>query len=408
MHDLLARIQRRAGRMLREIIPYHPHLRPVGVAPSSAALANQAGSSTAYSEVYPAYTSHLQVPEVFLTSGPSYYEPVATEELMPPAFVLTLENGRVNVDDINSVAIIAANNQLVGDVSLQFSPVNFALATPAENPIFHQSYFTSPRQVEGTVCSLLSGGGAAIGNYYHWMLDSLPRLHLVQEAGLWDAIDYFLIYDRGHSFALETLRELGVRDEQIIDVKSNSHLQARTLIVTSSVRGGGRHAPRWVGEFMQRSFRPLDTGTPARRFAPLVYVTRRDASFRQVRNEAEVEAVLREYGFESYALSELNLREKVALFSGARAVVGPVGAGLVNILFCQPGTPLIEFLPRNLIVADYLDLTSRLDMPHYPLISHRDDASSQNASADRRDDLTVDIKALRRTLQQAMPEVVTI
>ncbi|MCB2408000.1 glycosyltransferase family 61 protein [Hymenobacter lucidus] len=404
MHDLLARAQRRAGRVLRELIPYHRHLRPLGTHAVSRQLAANASGAT-YTEIYPAYESYLQVPEVFQTCGPSYYEPVAAQEHMPAAFVLTLENGRINVDDINSVAIIAADNQLVGDVSLQFSPTTFALAPPAEHPIFRQSYFQPPREIAGTVCSLLSGGGAAIGNYYHWLLDSLPRLHLVQEAGLWESIDYFLIYDRNHRFAVETLRELGIRDEQIIDVQGNTHLRAERLVVTSSVRGGGRHAPRWVGEFMRQAFLPPSSGS-SRPFSSLVYVTRRDASFRQVRNEAEVEELLAGYGFESYALSELSLREKVALFSGARAVVGPVGAGLVNIVFCQPGTPLIEFLPRNLIVADYLDLTSRLDMPHYPLISRRDDASAQSANADRRDDLTVDIKVLRRTLQQALPEAV--
>ena len=135
-------------------------------------------------------------------------------------------------------------------------------------------------------------------------------------------------------------------------------------------------------------------------------MSRRDAAFRRVRNEAEVEALLAGYGFESYALTELSFREKVDLFAGARAVVGPVGAGLVNIVFCPEGTPLVELLPRNLVVPDYLDLTARLDMPHYPLICAREAESGHRATADRQDDLTVDLDALRLAVQLALGQTV--
>ncbi|RYU74630.1 glycosyltransferase family 61 protein [Hymenobacter persicinus] len=406
MQDFLARVQRRTGHVLRELLPRNEQYRPTGIHASSQALAAKPGSGATYSEVYPAYVSHLSIPAEFNTLRPAYYDPIAAREDVPAAFVLTLPAGRLNVDNRSSVAIIAQDNHLVGDASLQYAAGSFAMAAAAHNPVLRQRYFQHPVQINGTVCSLLSGGGAAIGNYYHWLLDSLPRLHLVQEAGLWDSIDYFLIYDRRHRFAVESLLELGIRDEQIIDVQQNAHLCADQLVVTSPVRGGGLHAPEWVGEFMQQTYLPnvAPAGRPARPFSPFVYVSRRDAAFRRVRNEAEVEAVLAEYGFVSYALSELSLREKAALFAGARVVVGPVGAGLVNILFCAPGTALVEFLPRNLVVGDYLDLTSRLHMSHYPLIGRRDEASAQKATADRQDDLTVDLAALRQALRLALPQ----
>jgi capsular polysaccharide biosynthesis protein len=405
MYDLLARVRRRTGNVLRDLLPYNEYYRPVGIHLSSKDLAAQAGSKALYTEVYPEYVSELVVPEVFNLLRPSYYEPVAERERMSPAFVLSLPGGRLNADNRSCVAVIAADNHLVGDASLQYSPTSFVVTPPSENPVMRQRYFKAPLQVAGTVCSLLSGGGAAIGNYYHWLLDSLPRLHLVQEAGLWDSIDYFLIYDRKHRFAVETLLKLGIRDEQILDVQQHSHICADQLVVTSPVRGNSPHAPVWAGEFMKQAYLPAAAAIrEARHFSPYVYVSRRDASFRQVRNEVEVEALLAEYGFESYALSELGLLEKAALFSGARVVVGPVGAGLVNIMFCAAGTALVEFLPRNFFVADYLDLTARLGMSHYPLVSPDDAVSGHRASADRQEDLTVDLEALQQALQVAMPE----
>jgi hypothetical protein len=407
MADFITRAQRRTGQLLRAMVPRNEHYRPTGLQPSARALAAAPDSGATYLEIYPAYTSHLTVPPEFVTLAPAYYDRIAEREPVPPAFVLLLPDARLNVDSYCSLAIIDHANKLVGDVSLQFSPGNFAVAPPAENPIFKQRYFRPPIELSGTVCSLLSGGGAAVGNYYHWLLDSLPRLHLIEEAGLLGEIDYFLIYSREHYFAVEMLLAMGIRNEQILDVQSATHLRAERLVVTSPVRGTGRHAPRWAGTFLKDAFRPLaDEAANSARFSPLVYVSRRDASFRRVRNEEEVEALLAKFGFESYALTELSFREKAALFSGARAVVGPVGAGLANILFCAEGTPLVELLPHNLVVPDYLDLTARLGMPHYPLICAREAESAHRATADRQDDLTVDLDALRHTVQLALGQPV--
>ena len=403
MQTLLRQAQRRTGQLLRAWLPRNEHFRPTGVHPNSRFLAAHSDSGVRYVQVYPSYTSHLAVPPEFVTLAPAYYNRIAEQEHVAAAFVLLLPEGRVNVDSLGSVAIIANDNYLVGDASYQFTPGNFAVAPPAENPIFRQRYFRPPVEISGTVCSLLSGGGAAMGNCYHWLLDSLPRLHLVEEAGLWDEVDYFLIYSRQHRVAMETLLAMGIRDEQIIDVEDTAHLRAQRLLVTSPVRGRGQHSPRWVGEFMKAAFLPPGpAGDQARTFSPLVYVSRRDAAFRRVRNEEQVEALLHEYGFQTYVLTELRFDEKVALFAGARAVVGPVGAGLVNIVFCAPGTPLVELLPRNLVVPDYLELTARLGMPHYPLVSPREAESAHRARTDRQDDLTVDLEALRRAVRQAL------
>jgi hypothetical protein len=405
--NLYLRARRFAKWKIRNLLTRRLHLRPAGLHASSAELAAQPGSGVTYTEVYPAYTSRLVVPEVFVKQAPKYFEAVAEQEQVAPAFVLSLLGGRLSVDNRNTLAIIAADNRLVGDVSLQFAPGTLSVASATANPIFQQRNFGPPLEIRGTVCSLLSGGGAEMGNYYHWLLDSLPRLHLVKEAGLWDSIDYFLIYSREHRFAMEMLLAMGIRDEQIIDARAAPHLRAERLVVTSPVRGTGRHAPTWVSAFLKEEFWPLAKQPGTKPFSPFVYVSRRDASFRRVRNEAEVEALLSNYGFESYALAELSFREKVTLFAGARAVVGPVGAGMANILFCRPGTPFIEFLPHNFVVADNLDLTTRLRMPHYPLISPPDTRSGGNAHADRENDLTVNITALKQALVLVLPQLAT-
>jgi capsular polysaccharide biosynthesis protein len=73
---------------------------------------------------------------------------------------------------------------------------------------------------------------------------------------------------------------------------------------------------------------------PAPPFRKL-YVTRRNAKVRRVRNEVQVADYLTDWGFEVVALEERPFREQVQLFAEAEVVVAQHGAGLINLLFAQ-------------------------------------------------------------------------
>jgi hypothetical protein len=162
MHNVLTRARRRTGRLLRELVPYQQHYKPISVYERSAALPGQPTARAHYQEVVPGYTSQLTVPDDFYARASDYgglYGKPKRRERVPPSFVLTLENGRLYADNLNSVAIITADNRLVGDASFQFTSARWDLCRAADNNIFRQRYFRTPGEVPGTVCSLLSGGG---------------------------------------------------------------------------------------------------------------------------------------------------------------------------------------------------------------------------------------------------------
>ncbi|SHJ59458.1 Protein of unknown function [Hymenobacter daecheongensis DSM 21074] len=403
MSDLVNKAHRWASRRLRELVPHHGRYRPVGVHASSQALAARPGSGATYAELYPAQTTHLEVSEALhehITDyGGLHAKPNRTEHT-PAAFVLTLDRGRLLADNSQSVAIMAADNRLVGDASFQYDGQRADLARPEANNVFRLRWFSAPVQVSGTVCSLLSGGGAAVGNYYHWLIDSLPRLHLVQEAGLWDSIDYFLIYDRRRRFVVDSLLALGIRDEQIIDVRTHRHLVADRLVVTSAVRGQGTHTPEWAGTFLRQALLPA---AAPRAFSPYVYLSRRDAPARHVLNEAAVEDLLRPYGFQTHVLGHYTLAQQIALFAGARLIVAPTGAGLANLVFAPPGTPVIELFPKHFTVIEYPELCYRLGLSHQFLVAEAAAGPLHARHDGWREDLTVDLAALAHCLRQAQP-----
>ena len=67
-----------------------------------------------------------------------------------------------------------------------------------------------------------------------------------------------------------------------------------------------------------------------------------------------------------------SLDETIAMFDRAILVVAPHGAGESNMLFAQPGTPLIEALckPSNLV---YRNLMQHLGHHYYGILRDNDD-----------------------------------
>lgn len=76
-----------------------------------------------------------------------------------------------------------------------------------------------------------------------------------------------------------------------------------------------------------------------------VYVSRRDSVKRSLSNEVELESALAEVGFRIVTLSGRTFQDQVRLFRSARLIVSAHGAGLANVIFCRPGSRVIELMP---------------------------------------------------------------
>jgi capsular polysaccharide biosynthesis protein len=59
-------------------------------------------------------------------------------------------------------------------------------------------------------------------------------------------------------------------------------------------------------------------------------------------NEDQVMGAVTRAGFEVVTLTGMTVAEQARLFNEASHIIAPHGAGLTNILFCQPGTVLLE------------------------------------------------------------------
>ena len=237
------------------------------------------------------------------------------------SFVAAMTDGRVTHD---AGVVMAGGDTVLEDVS----GLGFASDNPT-NPL-RMSHLPRPRQTPHTVAVLTTGPNH---NYYHWLLEAVPRLDLYARSGL--PIDRF--YAPIHSrFQRETLALLGIPREQIMPATRHTHLAPARLVV-SSFHGG---LSRVKTDFLFRRL-TAHVGLWAGP-APRIFISRGSRGARSIVNEREVLRVLRPLGFKRLRLEGMPLAKQIAVFSRAECVVGPHGAGLTNLTFCRPGTKVVE------------------------------------------------------------------
>ena len=99
---------------------------------------------------------------------------------------------------------------------------------------------------------------------------------------------------------------------------------------------------------------------PAAGRARRLYIKRRGA--RRVGNLQQVEGFLTYHGFETVRLEEMTPAEQIDLFAAASFVIAPHGGGLANLLFCAPGTRVIEFMPDTAFRPEYWLMAEKLGL----------------------------------------------
>ncbi|GJL53517.1 MAG: hypothetical protein NPIRA02_06490 [Nitrospirales bacterium] len=197
-----------------------------------------------------------------------------------------------------------------------------------------------PRSYPGRIGVLTSSNQHI---YAHWLLDILPRIAKLQEQHHRVAF-YFL--QHVHSFQRETLQCLNV-DEQvrIINCAEVPWVSGDELVVPCHQIMFGYHHPRWACQWLRERFLP--TGNVSGRQKRKVYLSRSMAARRKIINEQEIGSFLCHEGFEFCVLEQLSFVEQVRLFQEAEIVVSPHGSGLANLVFCSPGTKVLELFPAR-------------------------------------------------------------
>ncbi|MCU0524962.1 MAG: glycosyltransferase 61 family protein [Elainella sp. Prado103] len=376
----------------------HPADRPIAYCETTQSWADSQVDSQADSTAYLLLNSAIGLPlkpPHRLDSELHFSFRFPPQIELPGAFVAQIPHGRFwSAADQSGIAVFTAQDQLLGDLSFEFpllSP-NHPEAHPSRHSV--RSRALPPTQsIAGRVVVL---AGLTNAMYFHWMLEVLPKLDLLRRSWAaakgslsardcpdptdrkippwrmdddWQEIDAIVV--PAHlPFQQETLAHLGVPAGKILNWTGELHLQADRLIVPS-FPSRPAWMPPWACEFLRRSFLPNNLPLMRSGSGLRLYLSRQQAANRRMINELEVEATLAAYGFQTVYLEALAVTAQAALLTQADVVVAVHGSGLTNLVFCRPGTQVLELFSPDFVYPCYWVLSNCMQLEYRYLIGKR-------------------------------------
>ncbi|MEG4805513.1 tetratricopeptide repeat protein [Microcoleus sp. ARI1-B5] len=301
------------------------------------------------------------------------------------AFVAVLPNGRAWADVVTT-AVITSDNKLVPDISMGCAEL--VITSDKLPPAEH---------VDGNVAFLSARWGGAA--YFHWMFDVITRFDLLQRSGLIETIDKFVVNARDSSYQAETLETLGISQYKLLESRCNLHITADKLIVPSIFYDGSGAVSKWKCEYLKQTFlneqQLLNTD-----YSERIYITRQQASYRRIVNDEEViKYLVEKFGFRSVKLETMSVAEQARCLAAAKVVVAPHGGGLTNLVFCSPGTKVIEIFSPLYVPHCYWMISNLCGLEHYYLLGDLVDDPTQKYPGHK--DMRVDLNSLEKLINLA-------
>jgi hypothetical protein len=195
----------------------------------------------------------------------------------------------------------------------------------------------SPELVDES-CALLFFHSDSGDDHARWLLQTLPQLRLLERAGV--RPDKLIVQPNIRPYQRETLRLLGWSDRALLVRAPERPIIFRELYV--GYVGGGVPPDAPVFDRL-RAACPRRPGSPEK-----LYVARSDARrTRRFLNEDRLIDRVTAMGFTVVTAGASGVAEEVALFQGARVICGPLGAGLANAVFADPGATIVALGDPN-------------------------------------------------------------
>ncbi|WP_121971336.1 glycosyltransferase family 61 protein [Leptolyngbya sp. BC1307] len=312
------------------------------------------------------------------------------QKTSPAAFAAIVPRGRVFGEHSS---VITSDDKLLEDVSKVHG--NKSVET---HPVFSQIKLPKLYAMSGSVAVLSVAGGHG---FFHWMFDLLPRLHLLQKAGMdLNTIDWFIVNEFKVPFQRETLAHFGIFEDRIIESKKLLHVKAERLILPS-LAGRTGNMPSWVCDFLRREFLPKENFSDINAHSR-IYVSRNGSRHRKILNEEALLPVLEKFGFRQIRLEDFSIYQQASMFSQAQAIISPHGAGLSNLVFCQTHTKVIEIFSPNYVNVCFWALSTQLKLEYYYLLGAGKQPKGLNDPHKSRENISVDIDDVKKTLAMAL------
>lgn len=215
-------------------------------------------------------------------------------------------------------------------------------------------------------------------HYFHFIAnDVLPLLHYLDHHHPKGEV-LNIVHSSGEAaFKREGLRALAAAypDVRLVEMAQDEKLTGGTILWLMRIAATHEWLPvdrvgadRWRDILLAHY--PAGLAAPA---AKRLFVGRGGSKLRRLVNESDIAAMLAAEGFQTFAPDANDQRDQIEAFREADVIVAVHGAALTNLLFCRPGTQVVEIFPGNFIKSPYFWLSRRLGLDYSPVFGGRGD-----------------------------------
>lgn len=276
------------------------------------------------------------------------------------------------------------------------SEFSFVNTWDADNHVSNKLFRNYPAiKVDGISCIIDTPYSKS--NYYHFYIESLPRLWFLKCDYLKNKkITLLLPYKR--SSQVEALIYRFHDNITIKYIPECYRVESETFIelpfMSKSLDNFNLNSGAFLLEPYLKWFKlnyssiinaNLQDILPSKN----IYISRRDAKVRKFKNEAEIEDMLIErFNIEIVVPGEMSIKSQAELFHNSKFIISPHGAGLTNLIWCQKTNGgLLEIFPSK-HVSTYEGFKL-----HAQQLGFRYDSLILEGT-NRNDDVIVDIESL--------------
>jgi capsular polysaccharide biosynthesis protein len=271
-------------------------------------------------------------------------------------FFKSYENRKYNIYKVKNVRIFTDNNENVAVIKnnilipkLSFQQVNGKLEHAKYNSVIRRGTPSLLKKFSGTVLNLAQGGSG--NNYFHFFFDIIPKIYLVKKK-VRNKINFYYV-SAPKKWQIKIFRILGISESKLINSSKNKHIFADQVICLDHpwyhkgfIQDQVKRIPRWVVLINRKIF--LEKASKFK-CSKKIFLDRSSSSFNhcQIFNQKHVNKWVKKNDLDIYQPEKISFKKQIYLFKKASVILGAHGAAFTNIIFCRPGTKIIEIIPAN-------------------------------------------------------------
>jgi capsular polysaccharide biosynthesis protein len=224
-----------------------------------------------------------------------------------------------------------------------------------EDPAFNHVITGQPLLLKGHWTSIASRWSLG---YFHWLMDDLPRLAPILE---FPADTGIIIKGKLSSYMREALRILGY--ESRVRETTEKFLSVENFHFSSPVGMSGCTNPYAV-EWLRKTFLPKAQYSLAPELPKKILILRKGKT-RGILNMHILKDALEKRGWIAIDLETVPFAGQIALFANADCIVAEHGAALTNLVWCRPGSKVLELCPANFLNGCFEGISLCVGIDHY-------------------------------------------